>query len=127
MLDQLKPEPAAEPTAKPNNADLLRRLNEQINNMKDKVEFLDAEKKLIMNDKDMQGEFGNEGQSLDQNLKGLEAERTNMLKQEEDLKQKWTGKVKDIEGKNMELMAEKDKILGDFHDQKTREETNLQN
>jgi len=39
-----------------------------------------------------------------------------MLKQEEDLKQKWTGKVKDIEGKNMELMAEKDKILGDFHD-----------
>lgn len=53
MLDQLKPEPAAEPTAKPNNADLLRRLNEQINNMKDKVEFLDAEKKLIMNDKDM--------------------------------------------------------------------------
>jgi len=39
-----------------------------------------------------------------------------MLKQEEDLKQKWTGKVKDIEVKNMELMGEKDKILGDFHD-----------
>jgi len=53
MLDSIKPEPAVEPVAKPNNADLLRKLNEQINNMKDKVAFLDAEKKLLFNDKDM--------------------------------------------------------------------------
>lgn len=95
---------------------MINKLNEQIGNLRDKVSFLDAEKKLLFNDKDMYGEFGNEGQSLDQNLKGLEAERTAMIKQEEDLKQKWTGKVKDIEGKNMDLMAEKDKILGEFHD-----------
>lgn len=49
------------------------------------------------------------------------------MKQEEDLKIKWTNKVKDIEGKNMDLIAEKDKVLSDFHEYKTREESNLQN
>lgn len=75
----------------------------------------------------MYGEFGNESNSLDQNLKALEAEKSALIKQEEDLKLKWTGKVKDIEGKNMDLMAEKDKVLSDFHEYKTREESNLQN
>jgi len=53
MIDTIKPVPAEEPKAKPSNADLIRKLNDQINNLKDKVTFLDAEKKLLFNDKDM--------------------------------------------------------------------------
>jgi len=111
---------------KASNKELLDRLNAQIAQLRDKIAFLDSEKKLLYNDKDMYGEFGNEGNSLEQNLKGLEAEKNALIKQEEDLKLKWTNKMKDIEGKNMDLMAEKDKVLSDFHEYKTREEANLQ-
>lgn len=126
LIASIKVEPEKVVEEKASNKELLDRLNAQIAQLRDKIAFLDSEKKLLYNDKDMYGEFGNEGNSLEQNLKGLEAEKNALIKQEEDLKLKWTNKMKDIEGKNMDLMAEKDKVLSDFHEYKTREEANLQ-
>jgi len=51
----LKPEPEKlrEVQQQPNNEDLINKLNKQVGDLRDKISFLDAEKKLCFNDKDM--------------------------------------------------------------------------